>query len=115
MADLESVPRRGPVLEPGASQWTSMQFEDFSRVPGIITAPGMPPVVFCAVAKGGSTSFFSWLYRTRAHWRKFPLRKTEDGFALYDEKDSEVASATSLDDLLEAVESIPGLADGPAS
>ena len=56
-----------------------------------------------------------WLYRTRAHWRKFPLRKTEDGFALYDEKDSEVASATSLDDLLEAVESIPGLADGPAS
>ena len=66
MADLESVPRRGPVLEPGASQWTSMQFEDFSRVPGIITAPGMPPVVFCAVAKGGSTSFFSWLYRTLA-------------------------------------------------
>ena len=56
-----------------------------------------------------------WLYRTRAHWRKSPLRKTEDGFALYDEKDSEVASATSLDDLLEAVESIPGLADGPAS
>ena len=43
-----------------------MQFEDFSRVPGIITAPGMPPVVFCAVAKGGSTSFFSWLYRTLA-------------------------------------------------
>ena len=56
-----------------------------------------------------------WLYRTRAHWRKFPLRKTEDGFALYDEKDSEVASATSLDDLLEAVESIPGLDHGPAS
>ena len=26
----------------------------------------MPPVVFCAVAKGGSTSFFSWLYRTLA-------------------------------------------------
>ena len=52
-----------------------------------------------------------WLYRTRAHWRKFPLRKTADGFALYDEKDRKVASAASLDDLLEAVEGIPGLGD----
>lgn len=52
-----------------------------------------------------------WLYRTRAHWRKFPLRKTEGGFALFDEKDRKVASASSLDQLLEAVEGIPGLAD----
>ncbi|MEQ8557886.1 MAG: hypothetical protein RIB03_06170 [Henriciella sp.] len=51
-----------------------------------------------------------WLYRTRAHWRKFPLRKTADGFALYDERNEEVAAASTLQDLLEAVESIPGLA-----
>ncbi len=52
-----------------------------------------------------------WLYRTRAHWRKFPLRKTGNGFALFDEHDRKVASAASLDELLEAVESIPGLAE----
>ena len=56
-----------------------------------------------------------WLYRTRAHWRKFPLRKTSDGFALYDEKDRPVASAKSLDDLLSAVEGIPGLAIAAAT
>ena len=50
-----------------------------------------------------------WLYRTRAHWRKFPLRKTGDGFALYDENDHKVAEAGNLQDLLTAVESIPGL------
>lgn len=50
-----------------------------------------------------------WLYRTRAHWRKFPLRKTGDGYALYDENDHKVAEAGNLQDLLTAVESIPGL------
>lgn len=50
-----------------------------------------------------------WLYRTRAHWRKFPLRKSAEGFALFDEKDRKVAEAASLEDLLAAVESIPGL------
>jgi hypothetical protein len=50
-----------------------------------------------------------WLYRTRAHWRKFPLRKTDAGFALFDERGREVASAATLDDLLRAVERIPGL------
>ncbi|MCZ4296881.1 hypothetical protein [Henriciella marina] len=56
-----------------------------------------------------------WLYRTRAHWRKFPLRKTDDGFALFDEKDRPVAEAASLDDLLTAVESIPALAASEAA
>ena len=55
-----------------------------------------------------------WLYRTRAHWRKFPLRKTDNGFALFDERGRPVADAETLGDLLRAVESIPGLADSPA-
>lgn len=50
-----------------------------------------------------------WLYRTRAHWRKFPLRKGEAGFVLFDERGREVAAAETLDDLLRAVEGIPGL------
>lgn len=50
-----------------------------------------------------------WLYRTRAHWRKFPLRKTGEGFALFDERGRRVAQARTLGELLHAVESIPGL------
>ncbi|MGB3624657.1 MAG: hypothetical protein WA989_02450 [Henriciella sp.] len=50
-----------------------------------------------------------WLYRTRAHWRKFPLRKTDKGFELFDERDRKVAAAASLEGLLTAVEGIPGL------
>ncbi|WP_300377703.1 hypothetical protein [Henriciella sp.] len=61
-----------------------------------------------------------WLYRTRAHWRKFPLRKNETGYALFDERDQKVAEAVTLQDLLHAVESIPGLTEasennGPGS
>ncbi|WP_370236543.1 MULTISPECIES: hypothetical protein [Henriciella] len=56
-----------------------------------------------------------WLYRTRAHWRKFPLRKTETGYALFDEKDRKVADAETLESLLSAVESIPGLRAGTDS
>ena len=50
-----------------------------------------------------------WLYRTRAHWRKFPLRKTADGFELYDERDRQVAALGTLADLLSAIERIPAL------
>ncbi|MDG1827509.1 MAG: hypothetical protein P8H62_14720 [Henriciella sp.] len=51
------------------------------------------------------------LYRTKAHWRRFPLRKSNSGFVLYDDKDTEVAKADSLTDLLTEVEAIPGLSD----
>jgi hypothetical protein len=66
--------------------------------------------VWTGWSAAGSEPGEVWLYRTRAHWRKFPLRKTQDGFALFDEKDSQVASAETLHDLLTAVEGIPGLA-----
>ena len=56
-----------------------------------------------------------WLYRTRAHWRKFPLRKTSNGFAIHDERERKVAEAETLQDLLQAVESIPGLAETSAN
>jgi len=49
------------------------------------------------------------LYRTQAHWRQFPLRKTEAGFSVYDDQGIEVAKATSLGDLIKEVEAIPGL------
>ncbi|MEM1149423.1 MAG: hypothetical protein AAGI03_02550 [Pseudomonadota bacterium] len=49
------------------------------------------------------------IYRTRAHWRRFPLRKTEDGYALYIETGRQVAAADTLEALLKKVEAIPGL------
>jgi len=49
------------------------------------------------------------IYRTRAHWRKFPLRKTSDGFALCDERGTELARNKSLAGLLARVEALPGL------
>ncbi|MEL7108787.1 MAG: hypothetical protein AAGJ68_13060 [Pseudomonadota bacterium] len=51
------------------------------------------------------------LYRTRAHWRRFPLRKSNEDFVLFDDRGSEVARSPSLEDLLKQVEAIPGLAD----
>ena len=49
-----------------------------------------------------------WIYRTKAHWRRFPLIKNSEGYALFDERDREVAAAPSLSDLLARVEAIPG-------
>ncbi|MEL7040399.1 MAG: hypothetical protein AAGL90_02675 [Pseudomonadota bacterium] len=55
------------------------------------------------------------LYRTRAHWRRFPLRKSKGAFVLFDDHGVEVARSQSLDELLAQVEAIPGLAsDAPA-
>ena len=49
------------------------------------------------------------IYRTKAHWRRFPLRKTDDGYALFIETGRKVAEADTLEALLEKVEAIPGL------
>ena len=51
------------------------------------------------------------IFRTRAHWRKFPLRKTDRGYALFDEGDRCVAKEMTLPSLPEAIEAIPGLSD----
>ncbi|MBO6688448.1 MAG: hypothetical protein JJ931_00290 [Henriciella sp.] len=49
------------------------------------------------------------LYRTRAHWRRFPLRKSNAEFVLFDDKGTEVARSRSPKQLLQDVEAIPGL------
>ncbi len=55
-----------------------------------------------------------WLFRTRAHWRKFPLTKHKAGFALADETGRRVARARTLAELLRAVEGVPALGDEDA-
>ena len=52
------------------------------------------------------------IYRTRMHWRKFPLRRTEAGFALFDERDRKRAEHKTLAGLLAQVEALPGLRRG---
>ncbi len=49
------------------------------------------------------------IFRTRAHWRRFPLRKRAGAYVLHDDRDRKVAEGTSLEALLRAVEAIPGL------
>lgn len=60
-------------------------------------------------AAAGEKPDHVWIFRTRAHWRRFPLVKTEAGFALSDERGQRVITARKLPDLLRIVEAIPAL------
>lgn len=50
-----------------------------------------------------------WLFRTRAHWRRFPLTRTQSGYMLCDDRGQVFREAATLDDLLKAVEAVPSL------
>ncbi len=50
-----------------------------------------------------------WIYRSRAHWRRFPLTRTEAGYALSDDRGRLFREAASLEELLRAVEAVPQL------
>lgn len=52
-----------------------------------------------------------WIFRTQAHWRRFPLIKEDNRFILLDEQGQVVAKASTLTGLLKRVEAIPGLDD----
>ena len=65
--------------------------------------------VWTGWSASGETPEEITLYRTRAHWRRFPLRKSNQDFVLFDDKGHEVARSDSLEALLEQVEAIPGL------
>jgi hypothetical protein len=68
-----------------------------------------PDHMWTGWAAAGESPEQSWFFRTRAHWRRFPLVKTETGYALSDEKGRRTVQAASLQELLSAVESIPAL------
>jgi len=51
-----------------------------------------------------------WLYRSRTHWRRFPLVKAEVGYVLLGDRDSPLARAVSLPDIIGAIEEIPAAA-----
>ncbi|MEL7541495.1 MAG: hypothetical protein AAGJ51_11380 [Pseudomonadota bacterium] len=65
--------------------------------------------VWTGWSASGETPEEITLYRTRAHWRRFPLRKSNADFVLFDDQGNEVARSTTLDALLAQVEAIPGL------
>ena len=60
-------------------------------------------------AASGSEPDQVWIFRTRAHWRRFPLTKSKTGFVIADERGRPVARAKTLPALLKKVELIPGL------
>lgn len=50
-----------------------------------------------------------WIYRSRAHWRRFPLTRTKTGYALSDDQGQLFREAETLEELLLAVEAVPRL------
>ena len=60
-------------------------------------------------ACSGSEPDQIYVFRTRAHWRRFALQKTPSGFALVDEHDSPTPF-DALGDAPAVIASVPGLA-----
>jgi hypothetical protein len=50
-----------------------------------------------------------WIFRTLTHWRRFPLTRTETGYALSDDRGNLFREAATLEELLAAVEAVPQL------
>ncbi|MEL7129823.1 MAG: hypothetical protein AAGK23_09765, partial [Pseudomonadota bacterium] len=50
-----------------------------------------------------------WIYRTREHWRRFPLIKHLGSYALLDDNDREVSRDASLSHVLSQIDAVPGL------
>jgi hypothetical protein len=52
-----------------------------------------------------------WIFRTRAHWRRFLLTKTQTGYRISNEAGESPQDAETLVSLLQKVEAIPGLGE----
>lgn len=65
--------------------------------------------VWTGWAAVGDVPYEVWIFRTRAHWRRFRLEKRQGRFSLMDETGHGVAAAASLQSLLARVEALPGL------
>ena len=87
------------------SQFSAADLEAIDRLWRSIPADH----VWTGWSASGETPDEITLYRTRAHWRRFPLRKSNTDFVLFDDKGHEVARSETLEALLEQVEAIPGL------
>lgn len=70
-----------------------------------------PDHVWCGWAHPGASAEEVWIFRERANWRRFVLRKSRNSFRLYDEKGRSVARGHSLSELLKRIDAMPGLND----
>lgn len=89
------------------TRFTASEIEDIDRLWRAVP----PDHVWTGWAATGEQPERVWIFRTQAHWRRFPLMKTSRGYALFDEKDHKVAEAATLVRLLARVEAIPALED----
>ena len=90
------------------TQFTPEEIEQIDRLWRAVPADH----VWSGWAAAGDAPDEVLIFRTRAHWRKFPLRKKPQGYALFDERDRCVAEENDLELVLKAIESIPGLEIG---
>jgi hypothetical protein len=63
--------------------------------------------VWTGWAASGEGPDVIWLFRTRAHWRRFLLQKRPRGYALIDEHTQIVAAVERLEDLAHAIAAVP--------
>ncbi|MEM6625754.1 MAG: hypothetical protein AAF719_03550 [Pseudomonadota bacterium] len=50
-----------------------------------------------------------WVFRERANWRRFVLRKTFEGWTLFDDASVTLANLAKLEDAPDAIASAPSL------
>ena len=70
-----------------------------------------PDHVWTGWAATGERPTTIWIFRTQAHWRRFPLIKEDNRYVLMDEQGHVVTKANTLAALLKRVDAIPGLED----
>ena len=67
--------------------------------------------VWTGWARPGDRDDEVWIFRKKANWRRFLLGKSRTSYFLFDEKRRVVARATTLEELMAAVDAIPGIND----
>ena len=67
--------------------------------------------VWTGWARPGHQDDEIWIFRKKANWRRFTLVKSRTSYFLYDEKRRVVAKASTLSELMAAVDAIPVLND----
>lgn len=65
--------------------------------------------VWTGWAKPGARDNEIWIFRLRANWRRFSLRKGKMAYRLVDERGRNVLIGRNLAELLDRVDKIPGL------
>lgn len=73
-----------------------------------------PGHVWSGWAAAGDSPDTVWIFRHRAHWRRFSLVRLSVGYVLVDDSGRASRSLLALSELSDAIEEVPALVQGPA-